>query len=96
MKTPDFWDCPNHFLSKLLKPFGHLYAYGTAYRFKHTNPYQASVPVICVGNLSIGGTGKTPVCLAIAGILHKQKKNFFFFSFAEVPLQFVGVGNGDD
>ncbi|MBE6455642.1 MAG: tetraacyldisaccharide 4'-kinase [Alphaproteobacteria bacterium] len=80
MKTPDFWDCPNHFLSKLLKPFGHLYAYGTAYRFKHTNPYQASVPVICVGNLSIGGTGKTPVCLAIAGILHKQKKNFFFLN----------------
>lgn len=26
----------------------------------------------------------------------KKKKNFFFFSFAEVPLQFVGVGNGDD
>lgn len=80
MKTPDFWDKPNHILSKILKPLGCIYAYRTASRFRRNKPYQAPVPVICVGNLSIGGTGKTPVCLAIAALLHKQKKNFFFLN----------------
>lgn len=80
MKTPHFWDVPNHFLSRLLKPFGSLYALGTASRFRRTNPYQVSVPVICVGNLSAGGTGKTPVCLAIAELLHQEKKRFFFLN----------------
>ncbi len=80
MKTPHFWEVPNHFLSRLLKPLGAIYAFGTASRFRRTNPYQASIPVICVGNLSIGGTGKTPVSLAIAALLHKQKKNFFFLN----------------
>ena len=80
MKTPRFWDIPNHFLSRLLKPLGAVYAFGTASRFRRTNPYQVSVPVICVGNLSVGGTGKTPVCLAVASLVKKQKKHFFFLN----------------
>ncbi len=80
MKAPRFWDVPNHLLSRLLKPLGVIYAFGTASRFRRTNPYQVSVPVICVGNLSVGGTGKTPVSLAIAALIHKEKKNFFFLN----------------
>lgn len=80
MGTPHFWDVPDSFLSKLLKPFGALYAFGTAYRFRKAKPYQVSVPVICVGNLSVGGTGKTPVCLAIAKQLYRMKKSFFFLN----------------
>ncbi len=81
MKTPHFWEVPNHYLSRLLKPLGAVYAFGTASRFRRTiNPYQAPIPVICVGNLSIGGTGKTPVCLALAALLHKQKRKFFFLN----------------
>ena len=80
MGTPKFFDVPNSFLSKLLKPLGAIYAFGTAYRIRKAKPYQADVPVICVGNLSVGGTGKTPVCLAIARELYKLKKPFFFLS----------------
>ncbi len=80
MGTPRFWDAPNSWLSRLLKPFGALYAFGTAYRFHQAKPYQVDVPVICVGNLSVGGTGKTPVCLAIAKQLYQMKQPFFFLN----------------
>lgn len=80
MEPPKFWDVPNSFLSKVLKPLGALYAFGTAFKIRKAKPYQADVPVICVGNLSVGGTGKTPVCLAIAKELYKLKKDFFFLN----------------
>lgn len=78
MGAPAFWDKQNAFLSKLLQPLGWCYACAVAKRFKRTKPYQAPVPVICVGNISIGGTGKTPVCLALMDIL--KDKGFFFLN----------------
>lgn len=80
MGTPKFWDVPNSFISKVLKPLGALYAFGTAYRIRKAKPYQADIPVICIGNLSVGGTGKTPVCLAVAKELFKLKRDFFFLN----------------
>ncbi len=80
MKTPRFWDKTDSLWTKLLKPAGKLYAFGTAYRIRRAKPYQAPVPVICVGNLSVGGTGKTPVCLALADLLKSKGRSFFFLS----------------
>lgn len=80
MGTPRFWDVPNSLLARLLKPLGALYAFGTAYRIRHAHPYQVDIPVICVGNLSVGGTGKTPVCLAVAKQLDALKKSYFFLN----------------
>ena len=76
MKTPAFWDKKSSILSRLLMPVGRIYGWTVARRFKRTKPYQAPVPVICVGNISVGGTGKTPVCLALMKIL---KEHGFFF-----------------
>ncbi len=80
MKTPRFWDKTDSIWTKMLRPFGKMYAFGTAYRIRRSKPYQAPVPVICVGNLSVGGTGKTPVCLALADLLESKGRPFFFLS----------------
>lgn len=80
MNAPAFWDKPNSFLSKILKPLGWFYAKSVANRFKRVKPYQAAVPVICVGNISVGGTGKTPVCLALSKILKAHGLSFFFLN----------------
>ncbi len=68
MRTPLFWKQKNT-LSTLLLPFSFIYALVTKLRIKRMQPYKASRPVICVGNLTAGGNGKTPVSLSLAGLL---------------------------
>src|SRR5262245_34560328 len=63
MRAPDFWYRPRDTEAQLLSPLGWLYAAAGRMRLA---PAKASVPVICVGNLTVGGTGKTPVAIAIA------------------------------
>jgi tetraacyldisaccharide 4'-kinase len=53
----------------LLSPLGCLYALGGAARLKYGASWNAGVPTICVGNLTLGGAGKTPVVREIASIL---------------------------
>lgn len=80
MRAPDFWDKPASVLAKMLSPIAWFYAKSVARRFKRAKPYQAAVPVICVGNISVGGTGKTPVCLALYKLLKNQGRSFFFLN----------------
>ena len=72
MRPPDFWtrtDTVSRIVGALLTPLGWLYAWTVRYRAAHATPYRASVKVICVGNLTAGGTGKTPICIALAKAL---------------------------
>lgn len=80
MHAPKFWDKKKSVLGTILSPLGKLYAFFVAHRFKTVKPYQASIPVICVGNLSVGGTGKTPVALALGDFLWQQGCDFFFLN----------------
>ncbi len=73
MKAPSFWYRKRGLLALLLAPFGQLYRCAGLLRRARATPYEASVPVICVGNIVAGGAGKTPTCLALYKLLHRQK-----------------------
>lgn len=79
MITPGFWKVKG-LLSTLLLPFGYVYAAGTALKLKASKPFKAPCPVICIGNVTAGGTGKTPVSLSIAELVKNSGKNPFFIS----------------
>lgn len=70
MKTPGYWKNKG-FYARLLLPVGMLYSAATAFRFKLKQPRKVPVPVICIGNLTAGGTGKTPTAAEIANLLKK-------------------------
>ena len=80
MKAPQFWKQKDSKLAKILNPIGFFYGWSVARRFKKAHPYQANIPVICVGNLSVGGTGKTPVCLALGSMLKEMNIPFYFLN----------------
>lgn len=72
MRAPEFWYTPASepaLAARLLSPLGWLYGRGTARRLRRGPGVKLEVPVVCVGNLNAGGTGKTPTVMAILGLL---------------------------
>ncbi|MCF6198385.1 MAG: tetraacyldisaccharide 4'-kinase [Hyphomicrobiaceae bacterium] len=65
-KAPKFWFQKGHPLSFLLAPAGGLYGLAVRLRFALTKPCRSKRPVICIGNFTVGGGGKTPLALALA------------------------------
>jgi len=77
MKTPAFWFRPRlrpGLKARLLTPLGALYARGTRQRLVQGEGWRAPVPVICVGNINAGGTGKTPTVLAVVSHLQAMER----------------------
>lgn len=69
MKTPRFWYTPvklPNWRATILAPLGWIYGAVTASRVARIDGHQSRVPVICVGNINAGGTGKTPTTIAFA------------------------------
>jgi tetraacyldisaccharide 4'-kinase len=72
MRPPAFWNNPANapgWQAHLLSPLAAIYANATARRTARDPVIRPGVPVISVGNLNVGGTGKTPTVIALAEML---------------------------
>jgi tetraacyldisaccharide 4'-kinase len=79
MHEPSFWWRKPGLTSRLLSPFG--FAYGAVSGWRMTQPSQSSgVPVVCIGNYHVGGAGKTPLALAVVGLLKELGEHPFVLS----------------
>lgn len=75
LSTPRWWyrrDPPGHVARLLLRPASWAWAAATARRVARAPRVDPGVPVISVGNLTVGGSGKTPVVREILGVLREQ------------------------
>lgn len=81
MQAPDFWQSGKRgAIAVLLSPLGWFYGLVTKTRLVTTRAWVSPVPVICIGNLVTGGTGKTPVALDLAKQLQAKGRNVHFLS----------------
>lgn len=71
MHTPAFW-YRHSIIGHLLRPLGSLYNFIVQKRRQRHTPQKVSVPVICVGNVMMGGSGKTTVVATIVGLLKEH------------------------
>jgi tetraacyldisaccharide 4'-kinase len=75
LQTPEWWYSRRRAMPvtrALLTPVSWIWAWATARRIARTAPLDPGVPVICVGNLTLGGAGKTPIVRAVAARLKAQ------------------------
>ena len=68
---PKFWDKKIGLFSTLLFPFSLITIFIVFLKKKLINKYTFKTPVICIGNIYIGGTGKTPASILFANEITK-------------------------
>jgi tetraacyldisaccharide 4'-kinase len=77
MREPDFWWRPGK--GSFLMPLAAIYGAAAALRLQASGQ-KAGLPVICLGNLTVGGAGKTPAAIAVVQLLHAAHQRPFFLS----------------
>ena len=76
---PGFWQKKNNLIEKiiilLLLPFTFIYYLASKFDKKLTKKNKVGIPVISVGNINTGGSGKTPFVIYLVNLLKKEKIN---------------------
>jgi tetraacyldisaccharide 4'-kinase len=72
---PKFWDKKIGFISIILLPLTLIYLTIVYFKKKFVQIKSFEIPIICVGNIYLGGTGKTPTSILLANELQSLGKN---------------------
>ncbi len=83
LDEPRWWygnATPDRLISAALSPIAAIYGMIAERRYARTKPYSSTLPVICVGNFTAGGTGKTPVARYIASLLREMDREPVFLT----------------
>jgi tetraacyldisaccharide 4'-kinase len=100
LDAPFWWYRRKGVLASALAPLGRLYGRAAEARFARGEPYRSRLPVICIGNFTAGGSGKTPTAIAVAKLLAELGAAPAFLTrgyggTSEGPIQ-VKDGHGAD
>src|SRR5215469_12256296 len=79
MREPSFWWSEASLASALLAPLAAIYG-AVAQARLGARGRRAGVPVVCIGNLTVGGAGKTPTALAVVELLREAGRKPFVLS----------------
>lgn len=79
MLYPNFWN-KRTIPSYLLWPLSQIYKFASIIRFSAQNPIKLPSKVVCVGNLTVGGTGKTQMVIWLARKLQQENVRFVIIS----------------
>ena len=97
---PNFWKNKYYNIySLILLPISIIIQFLYFIQKRIITPKKFNIPVICVGNIYIGGTGKTPLTLELYNILKSMNKNpaivkkFYKNHYDEIELIKQNVGN---
>ena len=69
LRAPFWWYRRKGAIASALAPLGRLYGSRAEARFARGVPYRSRLPVICIGNFTAGGGGKTPTAIYLAKLL---------------------------
>tara|TARA_B100000963_G_scaffold32286_1_gene24023 strand:+ start:2643 stop:3575 length:933 start_codon:yes stop_codon:yes gene_type:complete len=72
---PKFWNTQNNIFSLMLLPLTLLVLIFIFFKRNLTKIKKFKIPIICIGNIFIGGTGKTPTSIFIAKEISKLRRN---------------------
>lgn len=75
MKTPVFWFKKDSILKYLLFPLTYIWKAGYKYKKIKATCHSYPIPIICIGNIIMGGGGKTPLVIEVSKDLKKIGKN---------------------
>ena len=91
VKKPKFWN-EKKFLSYIFLPISFLYIILLKVKKFFTKEIEFKSKIICIGNIYIGGTGKTPLSLFMANFLNEtQGKTFIAKKFHKAHLDEINL-----
>lgn len=83
MRPPEFWshrDLASRAISAALSPIGVIYGESVAWKHRLQKACRPGAAIICVGNLTVGGAGKTPIAITLARTLPAAAAPVFFLT----------------
>jgi len=98
LKTPSWWYRKTGLLASVLSPLAALYGRIAATRTAKGAPYRSRLPVICIGNFTAGGGGKTPTAIAVTTLLKAIGKRPAFLTrgYGGAAKGLIQVGEGQN
>ncbi|MFM9848599.1 MAG: tetraacyldisaccharide 4'-kinase [Hyphomicrobiaceae bacterium] len=81
LDEPVWWyDADHRLVQRLLQPIGAIWGAIATRSYERSTVYRSRLPVVCIGNFTVGGTGKTPLAVQVAAELQRLGRKTIFLT----------------